>query len=151
MQKPEDYMKIALKAAEEAFQRDEVPIGAVMVDSLTGSIIAHNGNRTIEFKDPTAHAEILVVREACHKTQTQRLPDYDLYVTLEPCPMCAAALSYARIRKIYFGATDSKSGGLTCGPKLYEHSQLHHKPEIIGGILGGECTTILKKFFAAKR
>ena len=131
--------------------RDEVPIGAVLVDSRTGAIVARAGNRTIELADPTAHAEIQVIREVCSAVGLQRLPEYDLYVTLEPCPMCAAAISYARIRRLVFGATDPKSGGITSAVKMYEFPQMHHKPEVVSGLCADDCGGILKEFFGAKR
>jgi tRNA(adenine34) deaminase len=144
-------MEAALEEARAASLRDEVPIGAVLVDSRTGKIVARAGNRTIEQSDPTAHAEIQVIREICERDGAQRIPEYDLYVTLEPCPMCAAAISYARIRRLVIGALDPKSGGVVSGPRLYDHPQLHHKPEVISGILAAESSQLLKNFFAAKR
>lgn len=144
-------MRLALEEAEKAAQRDEVPIGALMVNKTTGAVISQAGNATRALFDPTAHAEILAIRAAAEMEQTQRLPDYDLYVTLEPCPMCAAAISYARIHTIIYGAHDPKSGGISSGPCLYEHSQMHHKPNVISGILEQECSQILKNFFAQKR
>ncbi len=145
------YMRVALEEAKLAYDRDEVPIGAVIVDRQSGEIVARNGNRTIEMSDPSAHAEILCVREVCDKLGVQRFPEYDLYVTLEPCPMCAAALSYARVARVVYGASDVKSGGISSDIKLYERSQIHHKPEVVHGALEQECGEILKSFFAAKR
>lgn len=144
-------MRHALQEAIAAGARDEVPIGAILVDSRTGEILARNGNRTRALSDPTAHAEILVIREECARRKLQRLDHCTLYVTLEPCPHCAAAISFARIDTIVFGATDPKSGGVVSGPKLYSHPQLHHKPQIIEGILEQECGDILREFFAEKR
>lgn len=144
-------MQAALEEARQAASRDEVPIGAVLVDSRTGEIVARAGNRTIEQADPTAHAEIQVIREVCGRVGLQRLPEYDLYVTLEPCPMCAAAISYARIRRLIFGAADPKSGGITSTVKMYEFPQMHHKPETVGGIAAEDCGQLLKDFFARKR
>ena len=144
-------MLSALEEARCAGIRDEVPIGAVLVNRITGQIVAKAGNRTIECSDPTAHAEILVIREICQKLGVQRIPDHDLYVTIEPCPMCAAALSFARIHTIIFGATDPKSGGITSSVDLYSKSQLHHKPIIKSGILADECSQLMKDFFAQKR
>ena len=151
MQDDVTYMRRAMEEARKAYARDEVPIGAALVDTHTGNIAACAGNRTIEKADPTAHAEILVIREICAQLEVQRLPGYDLYVTLEPCPMCAAAISYARIRRLVIGAADPKSGGVLAGPQLYAHSQLHHKPEVISGILGDDSSTLLKNFFKKKR
>ncbi|MDD3020311.1 MAG: nucleoside deaminase [Alphaproteobacteria bacterium] len=144
-------MLAALEEARLAGERDEVPIGAVLVHRDSGKITARAGNRTIEHCDPTAHAEIQVIRDVCQHEGAQRIPDYDLYVTLEPCPMCAAAISFARIGTVYFGASDPKSGGLTSTVNLYGHSQLHHKPSVVSGILQEECAEILKNFFALKR
>lgn len=144
-------MQIALDEARLAAARDEVPIGAVLVNRETGEIVAQNGNRTIEMADPTAHAEILVIRELCKKLNVQRLPEYDLYVTLEPCPMCAAALSFARIGHIYYAASDPKSGGISTPVNMYAHTQLHHKPLAIAGEGAEESAQILKDFFAKKR
>lgn len=144
-------MTAALEEAAHAAARDEVPIGAVLVDSRSGEIVARSGNCGVASADPTAHAEIQVIREICHREGVQRLPDYDLYVTLEPCPMCAAAISFARIRRVVFGATDLKSGGLTGELDLYSFPQLHHKPEVTGGVLSDSCSRILKDFFAGKR
>ena len=144
-------MKAALEEAQAAANREEVPIGAVLVDSRSGEIVARAGNRTLEHTDPTAHAEILLIRELCAQVGAQRLPEYDLYITLEPCPMCAAAISFARIRRVVFGASDPKSGGITSPMKMYEHAQIHHKPEILAGVMACECSQLLKDFFAKKR
>lgn len=144
-------MLAALEEAREAAFRDEVPIGAVLIERETGEIVARASNRTIETADPTAHAEILLIREMCKKRGVQRLPEYDLVVTLEPCPMCAAAISYARIGTLIFGARDPKSGGITSPVNLYSHSQLHHKPQVRSGILEEDCAGLLKDFFASKR
>ncbi|HOO50456.1 MAG TPA: nucleoside deaminase [Alphaproteobacteria bacterium] len=144
-------MKIALEEARDAALREEVPIGAVLVHRNSGDVVARAGNRTIELHDPTAHAEIQVIRDVCGVVGAQRIPEYDLYVTLEPCPMCAAAISFARIGTVYFGAHDPKSGGITSDVDLYSRSQIHHKPQIFGGILEEECGSILKAFFQAKR
>lgn len=144
-------MKEALAEARKAADRDEVPIGAVLVHADTGEITARASNATIEQCDPTSHAEILVIRDMCRKLGVQRLPEYDLYVTLEPCPMCASAISFARIKTLIFGAFDPKSGGVLQGPSMYSHAQLHHKPEILSGILAEDCGQILKDYFQAKR
>lgn len=143
-------MQVAIKQALLAKDRGEVPVGAVLVDAA-GRIVAQSGNTTVEGHDPTAHAEINVVRARCHQLGTQRIPDHDLYVTLEPCPMCAAALSNARIRRIYFGAYDPKSGGIDHGPKIFTHDQCHHKPDVIGGVMEDQCAEILKSFFGDRR
>ncbi|MCI5060914.1 MAG: nucleoside deaminase [Alphaproteobacteria bacterium] len=146
------FMSIALEEAHLAAARDEVPIGAIIVDSQTGEVVARAGNRTIEYADPTAHAEILVIREACAKTGKQRIPEFDLYVTLEPCTMCAAAISFARIRTLVFGAKDPKSGGILHGAKFFEQPTCHHKKiEIIDGIMANECRQVLQDYFKSKR
>ena len=144
-------MQIALEEARAAAARDEVPIGAVIVNAKTGAIIARNGNRTIELKDPTAHAEIMVIREACEKDGAQRIPDCDLFVTLEPCAMCAGAISFARIRRLIFAAPDPKGGGVLHGGKFYGQPTCHHRPEIVSGPLTDESSILLKTFFAGKR
>lgn len=144
-------MRVALEEANKAASRDEVPIGAVLVHADTGKITAQNGNRTRESSDPTAHAEILVIREGCEIESKQRVPEYDLYVTLEPCTMCAAAISFGRIRRIIFGAPDPKGGGILHGAKFYDQPTCHHKPEILHGLLDDECGNILREFFKSKR
>ncbi len=151
MEDAEKYMKLALEEAQNARLRDEVPIGAVLVHAQTGEIIARNGNRTIELSDPTAHAEILVIRQACEQAGAQRIPDCDLYVTLEPCAMCAAAISFARIRALYFGASDPKGGAILHGPEFFRQPTCHHRPVVTNGFLESECGTLLKEFFAGKR
>ncbi len=150
-EKDQYFMQEALIEAQKATLRDEVPIGAVLVDSRTGEITARASNRTIEHSDPTSHAEILVIRDMCRRLGVQRLPEYDLYITLEPCPMCAAAISFARIRKLVFAAADPKSGGVLSGPALYTHAQLHHKPQIAYGLMAEESSVLLKDFFKTKR
>jgi len=145
-------MQIALDEAHAAAARDEVPIGAVIVHAETGEVIARNGNRTIEHNDPTAHAEITVIRDACEKAGAQRIPDCDLYVTLEPCAMCAAAISFARIRRIVFAASDPKGGGVLHGGRFYEQLTCHHRPDVISdGPLAAESAALLKSFFQKKR
>ncbi len=145
------YMRAALEEAEKAKMQDEVPIGAVLVDIESGDIAARAGNATITNADPTAHAEILAIRAVCDKEQSQRIPRYDLYVTLEPCTMCAAAISFARIRRIVFGAPDAKGGGVAHGSRFYNQPTCHHKPDVTGGIMEEECAQILKDFFKSKR
>ena len=144
-------MRIALEEAKRAEARDEVPIGAVLVHTDTEEIIAQEGNRTRELSDPTAHAEILVIRSGCELKSKQRVPDYNLYVTLEPCTMCTAAISFARIKRVIFGATDPKGGGILHGAKFYDQPTCHHKPEIAHGLMADECGQILKDFFKSKR
>ncbi|OOY11706.1 tRNA-specific adenosine deaminase [Thioclava marina] len=144
------FMQQALAEARAAAERGEVPVGAVIV-SPVGEVVAAAGNRTRELADPTAHAEILAMREACKAVGSERLPGYDLYVTLEPCPMCASAISQARIARLYYGAADPKSGGVAHGPRVFTHPQSHHVPEVYDGIGAAEAEALLKRFFAAKR
>jgi tRNA(adenine34) deaminase len=143
------FMDAALEQARLAGLRGEVPIGAVVVRD--GAIIAAAGNRTRELHDPTAHAEVLAIREACRLAGSERLSGYDLYVTLEPCPICAGAISAARIARLYYGAADVKSGGTVHGARVFSHPQCHHVPEIYDGLAAGEAEALLKEFFAAKR
>ncbi len=143
------YMDIALTEARAAAARGEVPVGAVIIRD--GAIIAQAGNRTRELNDPTAHAELLAIRAACGALGQERLTHCDLYVTLEPCPMCAAAISNARLARLYYGAADPKSGGVAQGPRIFSHPQCHHVPEIYDGIDAAVSENLLKQFFAAKR
>jgi tRNA(Arg) A34 adenosine deaminase TadA len=143
-------MDLALAEAEAAGLSGEVPIGAVVV-SASGEILARAGNRTLQLRDPTAHAELLAIREACAKLGSERLTGCDLYVTLEPCAMCAAAISFARIRRLYFGAPDPKGGAVEHGPRFFTQTTCHHAPEIYGGIGEGRASDLLKRFFAARR
>lgn len=143
-------MTRALEEARDAGARGEVPVGAVLVDA-NGTVAAAAGNRTRELNDPTAHAEILAIRSACAAVGSERLTGYDLYVTLEPCPMCAAAISAARIGRLYYGAADPKSGGVAQGARVFSHPQCHHVPEIYDGISASEAETLLRRFFASKR
>ncbi|WP_231710379.1 nucleoside deaminase [Roseibium limicola] len=143
------FMDEALKQAGLAEKRGEVPIGAVLV--CEGEIIASAGNRTLELNDPTAHAEVLVIREACKIRGSQRLPECDLYVTLEPCPMCATAISFARIRRLYYGAGDEKGGGVDHGARLYAQPTCHHAPEVYSGIAETASADILRRFFLLRR
>lgn len=144
------FMEQALAEARKAAARGEVPVGAVIV-SPDGAVVARAGNRTRELNDPTAHAEILAIRMACEALGSERLPGYDLYVTLEPCPMCASAISQTRIARVYYGAADPKSGGVAQGPRVFSHPQSHHVPEVYDGIAAAESEALLKAFFAAKR
>jgi tRNA(adenine34) deaminase len=147
----EKYMALALDEARAAALRDEVPIGAILVDSETGEIIVRTGNRTIGNADPTAHAEILAIRDGCRLAGSQRIPACDLYVTLEPCAMCAAAISFARIRRVIFGAVDMKGGGILHGGKFFDQPTCHHRPEISHGVFAEDCGQILKDFFKERR
>ena len=143
-------MALALAEAETARDLGEVPIGAVVVGA-EGEVLAAAGNRTLALRDPTAHAELLAIREACARLGNERLTGCDLYVTLEPCAMCAAAISFARIRRLYFGASDPKGGAVEHGPRFYAQPTCHHAPEAIGGISGARAAALLKDFFAARR
>jgi tRNA(adenine34) deaminase len=143
-------MDIAFAEAEAARDRGEVPIGAVIVDA-SGKLIASAGNRTLQLKDPTAHAELLAIRAACSAVGSERLVNHDLYVTLEPCPMCAAAISFARLRRIYYGAADEKGGGVEHGPRIFSQSSCHHVPEVYGGFGESRSILLLKNFFAQRR
>ena len=143
------HMDIALKEARAAASRGEVPVGAVV--SGPDGVIAQAGNRTRELNDPTAHAEVLAIRAACAALGQERLAGYDLYVTLEPCPMCAAAISNARIARLYYGADDPKSGGIAQGPRVFSHPQCHHVPEVYDGLDARASEALLKEFFAQKR
>jgi len=145
------FMQEAVKEAKKAFDLDEVPVGAVIVDVTTGKIIAKTHNRNILNKDSTAHAEILALKEACRVKNSHRLDDCDLYITLEPCAMCAGAISLSRIRRIYYGASDKKSGAVEHGARVFESPACHHKPEVYGNINSQECENLLKDFFAKKR
>ncbi len=143
-------MEIALGEARAAALRGEVPVGAVVIGQ-DGAVLAQAGNRTRELRDPTAHAEILAIREACRVAATERLVGCDLWVTLEPCPMCAAAISLARIHRLYWGAADPKSGGVEHGPRVLSQATCHHRPELYPGIAEAECAQVLKAFFAGLR
>ena len=143
-------MDLALAEAEAARDRGEIPVGAVVV-SKSGEVLARAGNRTVGASDPTAHAELLAIREACAKLGSERLDSCDLYVTLEPCAMCAAAIAFARIRRLYFGASDPKGGAVEHGPRFFAQATCHHKPEIVGGIGEAKAASLLKTFFANKR
>lgn len=143
------FMNIALEQARLAGIRGEVPVGAVLV--CDGEIVTKAGNETRELNDPTAHAEVLVIRKACKIRNSERLPDCDLYVTLEPCPMCAAVVSFARIRRLYYGASDMKSGAVEHGPGYYGHVICHHVPEIYSGFQQTECSKLLSEFFVGLR
>lgn len=147
----EEYMRRCLELAETAGGQDEVPIGAIVVNPDSGEIISEAYNLSEHVLDSTAHAEILAIRRACEKLGCNRLRGMDLYVTLEPCTMCAAAISLARIRTLCFGAYDAKGGGVVNGIKFFEAPTCHHRPQVVGGILETECGEVLKKFFQAKR
>ncbi|SFI71662.1 tRNA(Arg) A34 adenosine deaminase TadA [Bosea sp. OK403] len=144
-----DGMALALAEARAAASRGEVPVGAVVLRE--GVVLASAGNRTLELKDPTAHAEMLALRLACQEIGSERLIGCDLYVTLEPCPMCAAAISFSRIRRLYFGAGDPKGGAVENGVRLYASPTCHHAPEVYGGLSESEAAGLLREFFRERR
>ena len=129
----------------------KVPVGAVLIDGASGEMLARDGNRTLELNDPTAHAEMLVIRAAAARVGSQRLGQADLYVTLEPCAMCAGAISFARIRRLYFGAADPKGGAVEHGARFFAQDTCHHRPEVYGGIGETEAAILLRGFFQARR
>ena len=143
------FMDVALDEARAAGLRGEVPVGAVVV--LGGRVIARDGNRVRELCDPVAHAEVLAIRAACRVVGSERLVGAELYVTLEPCPICAGAISAARVARLYYGAADPKSGGVAVGARVFSHPQCHHVPEIYDGIGAAEAEALLKDFFASRR
>jgi tRNA(adenine34) deaminase len=143
-------MAIAMEEAEAATERGEVPVGACVVSS-SGEVLARAGNRTQELKDVTAHAEMLVIRAASQILGSERLTDCDLHVTLEPCAMCAGAISHARIKRVYFGADDPKMGAVEHGPRFFHQPTCHHTPEVYGGISGEAASRLLRQFFKARR
>lgn len=146
-----DPMSLALAEAEAAAARGEVPVGAVLVEGKSGAVLARAGNRVEELQDPTAHAELLAIRAAAAAGQSKRLPACDLYVTLEPCPMCAQAISFARLRRLYFGAYDPKGGGVDHGPRIFQQPTCHHRPEVYGGIAETRAAQLLRDFFRSRR
>ncbi len=149
MAKTHHFMDMALDEARAAAARGEVPIGAVVV--FDGDVVSRAGNRTRELRDATAHAEILAIRAACTALDNERLVGADLYVTLEPCPMCAAAISFARIRRLYYGAEDPKGGAVDSGVRFYRQPTCHHAPDVYSGMAEGEAAALLKSFFAERR
>jgi len=150
-ERPASPMTLALAEAERAAARGEVPVGAVVVDGASGAVLAVAGNRVEELNDPTAHAELLALRAAAARLGSPRLSDCDLYVTLEPCPMCAAAISFARVRRLYFGAGDPKGGGVEHGARIFAQPTCHHRPEVYGGLDEARAGELLRRFFAARR
>ncbi len=144
-------MELALAEARAAAARGEVPVGAVVVDGATGAILARAGNRVEERADPTAHAELLALRAAAAARGEPRLPGCDLYVTLEPCAMCAAAISFARIRRLYFGAGDPKMGAVEHGPRFFGQPTCHHAPDTYGGLAERDAAALMREFFQALR
>ncbi|GAB4238588.1 MAG: nucleoside deaminase [Kiloniellaceae bacterium] len=146
-----DYMAEALAEAELAAAAGEVPVGAVLVDAASGEILARAHNRVERDADPTAHAEMLAIRAAAARLGMKRLTEADLYVTLEPCPMCAQAIAFARLRRLVFGAYDPKGGGVDHGPRIFEQRTCHHRPEVVGGVQEQACGQLLQGFFQARR
>jgi tRNA(adenine34) deaminase len=144
-------MHIALAEAQAAADRGEAPIGAIVVDPATGEVLARAGNGPIGAHDPTAHAEILAIRQAAAKLGNYRLTGLDLYVTLEPCAMCAGAISHARLGRVVFGAEDPKGGAVVSGPRFFEQATCHWRPEVEGGVLAQESAAMLRGFFKARR
>jgi len=144
-------MRIALDMAQDAAARGEAPIGAVVFDPASGEVIAAAGNSPISLNDPTAHAEILALRQAAAKLGNYRLTGLSLFVTLEPCPMCAGAISHARIGRLVFGAEDAKGGGVVHGARVFDQPTCHWRPEVEGGVLAAESAALLKGFFRARR
>ena len=143
-------MQLALAEARLAAERGEVPIGAVIV-APDGTVLAAAGNRTEADRDPTAHAELLAIRAAARQIGAPRLVECDLHVTLEPCPMCAQAISFSRLRRLYYGASDPKGGGVEHGPRIFQQATCHHRPEVYGGIAEGEAAELLRTFFRGRR
>ena len=150
-ERPNSPMDLALAEAERAAARGEVPVGAVLVDGAGGAVLAKAHNRVEEFRDPTAHAELLVIQEAARRLGEKRLTQADLYVTLEPCAMCAQAIAFARLRRLYFGAYDPKGGGVEHGARIFALPTCHHRPEVIGGLEERRSAALLKGFFDARR
>lgn len=144
-------MMQALNEAKTAAELGEVPVGAVLVDGPSGEILGRSHNRVEALHDPTAHAEVLLISATARRLGLKRLEGADLYVTLEPCPMCATAISFARVRRLYFGAYDPKGGGVEHGPKIFTQATCHHRPEVIGGLEETQCATLLRDFFATRR
>ncbi len=145
------FMAQAIAEAERAAARGEVPVGAVLVEAVSGKVLAASGNRTVELNDPTAHAEMLVLRAAAQAKGRARLDDCDLYVSLEPCAMCAAAMSLAHVRRLYFGAYDPKGGAVEHGPRWFQQPTCLHRPEIYGGIAESRAGELLRRFFRERR
>ena len=144
-------MDLAMAEAEAAHGRGEVPVGAVVVDGRTGAVLARAGNEVEATRDPTAHAEMLAIRAAAAERGTARLVDCDIYVTLEPCAMCAQAIAFARLRRLYFGAADPKGGGVEHGARIFQQPTCHHRPEVVGGVQESRAAALLRRFFEARR
>lgn len=147
----QDFMSLALKEAQKSFDKDEVPVGALVVDLKTGQIVSKAHNQTEHGADPTKHAEMLAIQKACRKLKTKRLWGCAMYVSLEPCTMCAAAISFARIEKLFIGAEDAKGGAVLSGVRFFESKTCHFKPEVCAGIMAEESSKLLQDFFKNKR
>ena len=145
------FMDLALRVADEAACRGEIPVGAIIVDPRKNEILASAGNQSEATNDPSAHAEIVAIRAATARRGTPRLEGCDLYVTLEPCPMCAQAISFARLRRLYYGCDDAKGGGVRHGARIFNQSSCHHRPDVYGGIGESRAEALLKSFFEARR
>ncbi|MGO1120287.1 nucleoside deaminase [Rhodovibrionaceae bacterium A322] len=145
------YMPMALEEARKAFDLQEVPVGAVLVEASSGKVLARSHNEVERLPDPTAHAEILALRRGAELRGSPRLMDCDLYVTLEPCAMCAQAIAFARIRRLVFGAYDPKGGGVDHGARVFDRATCHHRPEVISGVMEQDCSNLLKDFFQQRR
>jgi tRNA(Arg) A34 adenosine deaminase TadA len=145
------FMALALAEAQAAAAAGEVPVGAVLVEAATGRVLARARNRVEELGDPTAHAELIAISEAVRAAGAKRLTQADLYVTLEPCPMCAQAIAFARLRRLYFGAYDPKGGGVEHGPRIFAQSGCNHRPEIVGGVEERRAAALLRGFFRERR
>jgi tRNA(Arg) A34 adenosine deaminase TadA len=144
-------MQLALAEAEAAAAAGEVPVGAVLVDGASDEVLARAHNRVEELHDPTAHAELLAIQDAARRLGSKRLTGADLYVTLEPCAMCAQAIAFARLRRLHFGAYDPKGGGVDHGPRIFQQPTCHHRPEVVGGLEESRCGALLKAFFRDRR
>ena len=148
---PDFIVDLALQKAKEAFDADEIPVGAVVFDSKTFEIVSCAHNETIQKNDPLAHAEVVAIRQACEKLQVKQLVGYSIFTTLEPCVMCAGAISWARLDVVYYGASDPKTGAVDQGAQVFIHPQTHHKPNVVRGIHAEECGVLMTKFFKNKR
>ena len=148
---PSSPMALALAEAEAAGARGEVPVGAVVVDGRSGAVLARAGNAVERMRDPTAHAEMLAIRAAAARRGAPRLTGCDIYVTLEPCAMCAQAIAFARLRRLYYGAADAKGGGVEHGARVFTQPTCHHRPEVVGGIQESRAASLLRRFFRARR
>jgi len=145
------FMALALESAARAARRREIPVGAVIVEAASGRVVVQRSNRVISRRDPTAHAELRAIRAAAARLGSERLMGCDIYVTLEPCPMCAQAIAFARLRRLYFAAYDPKGGGVEHGPRIFTQSTCHHRPEVYGGVAEQAAAALLRQFFRERR